>query len=144
MIFYRSTQTHCHSIKYYPQYYLVENTDHPNIYGYNPKLMQYNQELGLTKSHLYNVHSNYKKLKSRFHKLHGDYHKLLSIAAELTAVLENSVKGQPVDLQGMLESCMKIFPDLFNQNIRDELQVCNFMNFTKIRVLCTTFLFIFR
>ncbi|XP_046825578.1 lisH domain-containing protein ARMC9-like isoform X2 [Vespa crabro] len=119
----KSTQTHSHLIKDYPQYYLVENTDHQNIYRYNPKLIQYNQELALTKSHLYNVHSNYKKLKSRFHKLHGDYHKLLSIAAELTAVLENSVKGQSVDLQGMLESCMKIFPDLFNQNIRDELQV---------------------
>ncbi|XP_047358892.1 lisH domain-containing protein ARMC9-like isoform X2 [Vespa velutina] len=119
----KSTQTHNHLIKDYPQYYLVENTDHQNIYRYNPKLIQYNQELALTKSHLYNVHSNYKKLKSRFHKLHGDYHKLLSIAAELTAVLENSVKGQSVDLQGMLESCMKIFPDLFNQNIRDELQV---------------------
>lgn len=44
----------------------------------------------------------------------------------------------------MLESCMKIFPDLFNQNIRDEFQVCNFKNFTKIHILCTTFLFIFR
>ncbi|XP_014616508.1 PREDICTED: lisH domain-containing protein ARMC9-like [Polistes canadensis] len=119
----KGTQTNNHFIKDYPQHYLVDNMDHQNIYRYNPRLIQYNQELALTKSHLYNVHSNYKKLKSRFHKLHGDYHKLLSIAAELTAVLENSVKGQPVDLQGMLESCMKIFPDLFNQNIRDELHV---------------------
>ncbi|KAI4492133.1 hypothetical protein M0802_010030 [Mischocyttarus mexicanus] len=117
----KGTQTNNHFIKDYSQHYLVDNMDHQNIYRYNPRLIQYNQELALTKSHLYNVHSNYKKLKSRFHKLHGDYHKLLSIAAELTAVLENSVKGQPVDLQGMLESCMKIFPDLFNQNIRDEL-----------------------
>ncbi|KAK2582569.1 hypothetical protein KPH14_004858 [Odynerus spinipes] len=116
----KSTQTYIVNAS---QHYLVEDIDQQTICKCHHKSIQYNQELALTKSHLYYVHSNYKKLKSRFHKLHGDYHKLISVAAELTTVLENSVRGQTVDLQGMLESCMKIFPDLFNQNIRDELQV---------------------
>ncbi|XP_029160114.1 lisH domain-containing protein ARMC9-like [Nylanderia fulva] len=83
------------------------------------KLGQCNQELVLTKTHLCSVHTNYEKLKVRFHKLHADYHKLINVAGELTVALENSVKGQTVDIQRTLEICMKIFPDLFNQNIRE-------------------------
>ncbi|XP_026675323.1 lisH domain-containing protein ARMC9-like isoform X2 [Ceratina calcarata] len=85
----------------------------------NKKLMQCTQDLAVAKSHLCSVHSNYEKLKTRFHKLHTDYHKLMSIARVLTNALENSVKGQAVDFQAMLETCIKIFPDLFNQNIKD-------------------------
>lgn len=77
-----------------------------------------NQELVLAKSYLCNVQCNYEKLKIRFHKLHSDYHKLLGIAGELTAALENSVRGEPIDLQTMLESCVAIFPDLFDHNVR--------------------------
>jgi len=83
------------------------------------RLIQYNHELALTKSHLCSIHTNYEKLKVRFHKLHADYHKLIDVAGELTVALENSVKGQSVDIQRTLEICMKIFPDLFNQNIRE-------------------------
>ncbi|XP_029669682.1 uncharacterized protein LOC115239350 [Formica exsecta] len=83
------------------------------------RLIQCNQELALTKTHLCSVHTNYEKLKVRFHKLHADYHKLINVAGELTVALENSVKGQTVDIQRTLEICMKIFPDLFNQNIRE-------------------------
>ncbi|KAK9299081.1 hypothetical protein QLX08_007822 [Tetragonisca angustula] len=85
----------------------------------NKKLIQCTQELAVTKSHLCSVHSNYEKLKVRFHKLHADYHKLMSIARILTTALEDSVKGQVIDFQAMLETCIKIFPDLFNQNIKD-------------------------
>lgn len=81
--------------------------------------MQYTQELAATKSHLCSVHSNYEKLKVRFHKLHADYHKLMRIARILTNALENSARGQTVHFQDMLESCIQIFPDLFNQNIKD-------------------------
>ncbi|XP_031831953.2 lisH domain-containing protein ARMC9 isoform X1 [Nomia melanderi] len=83
------------------------------------KLVQCTQELAVTKSQLCTVYSNYEKLKRRFHKLHADYHKLMSIARVLTTVLENSVKGQSINFQAMLETCIKIFPDLFNQNIKD-------------------------
>ncbi|XP_011703447.1 PREDICTED: lisH domain-containing protein ARMC9-like isoform X3 [Wasmannia auropunctata] len=83
------------------------------------RLIQYNRELALTKSHLCSMHTNYEKLKVRFHKLHADYHKLIDVAGELTVALENSVKGRDVDVQRTLEICMKIFPDLFNQNIRE-------------------------
>lgn len=87
------------------------------------RLIQCNQELALTKTHLCSVHTNYEKLKVRFHKLHADYHKLINVAGELTVALENSVKGQTVDIQRTLEICMKIFPDLFNQNIREASHV---------------------
>ncbi|EGI58838.1 LisH domain-containing protein ARMC9 [Acromyrmex echinatior] len=83
------------------------------------RLIQYNRELVVTKSHLCSIHTNYEKLKVRFRKLHADYHKLIDVAGELTMALENSVKGQNVDIQRTLEICMKIFPDLFNQNIRE-------------------------
>ena len=83
------------------------------------RLIQYDRELVVTKSRLCSIHTNYEKLKVRFHKLHADYHKLIDVAGELTMALENSVKGQNVDIQRTLEICMKIFPDLFNQNIRE-------------------------
>lgn len=83
------------------------------------RLIQFNRELALTKSHLCSIHTNYEKLKVRFHKLHADYHKLIDVAGELTMALESSVKGHDVDVQRTLEICMKIFPDLFNQNIRE-------------------------
>ncbi|XP_067206378.1 lisH domain-containing protein ARMC9-like isoform X2 [Linepithema humile] len=83
------------------------------------RLVQCNQELALTKTQLCSIYTNYEKLKVRFHRLHADYHKLVNVAEELTTALENSVKGQAVDIQQTLEICMKIFPDLFNQNIRE-------------------------
>lgn len=89
------------------------------IHKSDKRLIQYNRELALTKSHLCSIHTNYEKLKVRFHKLHADYHKLIDVAGELTMALESSVKGQNVDVQRTLEICMKIFPDLFNQNIRE-------------------------
>lgn len=87
--------------------------------------MQCTQELAVAKSQLSNVHCNYEKLKVRFHKLHTDYHKLMSIARVLTTALEDSVKGIAIDFQIMLETCIKIFPDLFNQNIKDSSHVSN-------------------
>lgn len=75
--------------------------------------------MAVAKSQLSNVHCNYEKLKVRFHKLHTDYHKLMSIARVLTTALEDSVKGITIDFQTMLETCIKIFPDLFNQNIKE-------------------------
>ncbi|CAK9800849.1 LisH domain-containing protein ARMC9 [Anthophora quadrimaculata] len=85
----------------------------------NKQLLQCTQELAVTKSHLCNIHSNYEKVKVRFHKLHADYHKLMNIARVLTTALEDSIKGQMIDFQDILESCIKIFPDLFNQNVKD-------------------------
>jgi hypothetical protein len=43
------------------------------------------------------------------------FYDVIGIAAELTGALENSVKGQAVDLKVTLENCTKIFPDLFTQ-----------------------------
>lgn len=94
----------------------------------NKKLIQCTQELAATNSHLCTIRSNYEKLKIRFHKLHADYHKLMSIARVLTTALENSVKGQTIDFQTMLETCIRIFPDLFNQNIKDSSYVSNSYN----------------
>ncbi|XP_078039555.1 lisH domain-containing protein ARMC9 isoform X2 [Augochlora pura] len=107
--------------------YSTDDDLHSSLLRSNKKLMLYSQELTVTKSHLSIVQSNYEKLKKRFHKLHADYHKLMSIARVLTNVLENSVKGQTIDFQAMLESCIKIFPDLFNQNCSSEamLEKCN-------------------
>ncbi|XP_071570887.1 lisH domain-containing protein ARMC9 [Temnothorax nylanderi] len=98
------------------------------------RLIQYNRELALTKSHLYSIHTNYEKLKVRFHKLHADYHKLIDVAGELTVALENSVKGQEVDVQRTLEICMKIFPDLFNQNIRETYSYPSLLQLDRIDV----------
>ncbi|TGZ49648.1 LisH domain-containing protein ARMC9 [Temnothorax longispinosus] len=98
------------------------------------RLIQYNRELALTKSHLYSIHTNYEKLKVRFHKLHADYHKLIDVAGELTVALENSVKGQEVDVQRTLEICMKIFPDLFNQNIRETYSYPSLLQLDRIDI----------
>lgn len=98
------------------------------IHKSDKRLIQYNHELALTKSHLCSIRTNYEKLKIRFHKLHSDYHKLIDVAGELTVALENSVKGQNVDVQRTLEICMKIFPDLFNQNIRENKYVSKKQN----------------
>jgi hypothetical protein len=40
----------------------------------------------------------------------------VGVAAELTGALENSVKGQAVDLKVTLDNCTKIFPDLFTKS----------------------------
>ncbi|OAD53208.1 LisH domain-containing protein ARMC9 [Eufriesea mexicana] len=117
----------CDNIKYSKKSNIqtvLMNSSEEDIYSShfakkNKKLMQCTQELAIAKSHLCNVHSNYEKLKGRFHKLHADYHKLMSIARVLTTALEDSVKGQAIDFQAMLETCTKIFPDLFSQNIKD-------------------------
>ncbi|XP_032666235.1 lisH domain-containing protein ARMC9 isoform X1 [Odontomachus brunneus] len=91
----------------------------PRMHKQDRRLIQCNQELTLTKDHLYNIHANYEKLKSKFHKLHVDYNKLINIARELTIALENSLKGQTVDVEQTLEICTNICPDLFNKNIKD-------------------------
>ncbi|KAL0107039.1 hypothetical protein PUN28_015533 [Cardiocondyla obscurior] len=89
------------------------------VHKSNKRSIQHNRELALTKSHLYSIHTNYEKLKVRFHKLHADYNKLIDVAGELTAALENSVKGHNIDVQQTLETCIKIFPDLFHQKIKE-------------------------
>jgi hypothetical protein len=43
------------------------------------------------------------------------FYGFVGIAAELTGALENSVKGQAVDLRATLNNCCNIFPDLFGQ-----------------------------
>jgi hypothetical protein len=55
-------------------------------------------------------------------KLHFLY-KFVGVAAELTGALENSVKGQAVDLKVTLNNCTKIFPDLFSQSPQKEQHV---------------------
>lgn len=125
IIIYRSTQTHItgNQITNNLREDISNSGESVNnllkIHKSDKRLIQCNRELALTKSHLYNIHTNYEKLKVRFHKLHADYHKLVDVTGELTVALENSVKGQHVDVQRTLEICMKIFPDLFNQNIRE-------------------------
>lgn len=84
----------------------------------------HNDELNVTKSHLLNMHKHYKKLKLRFHKLHEDYQKMNEVAEELTIALESSVKGQPVNLDMILQSCIKIFPDRFkNRDMQTDSEV---------------------
>lgn len=92
---------------------------------------QTSHELMLTKSQLYNLHHNYETLKMRFHKLHAEYYNLIGVTRELTVFLENSVKGEPVDLQVILQNCMQKYPDLFSSNIRDNLKV----NIVKINII---------
>ncbi|XP_025154595.1 lisH domain-containing protein ARMC9 isoform X2 [Harpegnathos saltator] len=91
----------------------------PRAYKQDGGLTRHNQELATPKNYLYDIYANYEKLKLKFHKLHGDYNKLINIAGQLTIALENSVKGQAVDLQQTLDICTNIYPDLFNQNMRD-------------------------
>ncbi|XP_076166483.1 lisH domain-containing protein ARMC9 isoform X2 [Ptiloglossa arizonensis] len=107
------------SIQTVPMHSCTEEVHSSQLVRSNKKLIQCTQELAATNSHLCTIRSNYEKLKIRFHKLHADYHKLMSIARVLTTALENSVKGQTIDFQTMLETCIRIFPDLFNQNIKD-------------------------
>lgn len=126
IIIYRSTQTHITGSQI-TIHNLREDALSPEasvnsllrMHKSDKRVTQYNRELALTKSHLCSIHTNYERLKVRFHKLYADYHKLIDVAGELTVALENSVKGQDVDVQRTLEICMKIFPDLFNQNMRE-------------------------
>lgn len=132
-IIYRSTQTHItgNQITNDLREDMSNSGESVNnllkIHKSDKKLIQYNRELALTKSHLYSIHTNYEKLKVRFHKLYADYHKLVDVATELTVALENSVKGQDVDVQRTLKICMKIFPDLFSQNTRETSYVSDFV-----------------
>jgi hypothetical protein len=61
-------------------------------------------------------------MKQVVEKLHFLY-TFVGVAAELTGALENSVKGQAVDLKETLNNCNKIFPDLFNQSPGKEKHV---------------------
>ncbi|XP_033212291.1 uncharacterized protein LOC117169891 [Belonocnema kinseyi] len=92
----------------------------PKILFRTPKKSQkkYEEHWAWTMSRFQNVHGNYQRLKMRFYQLHSDYHKLTEVAGELTRALENSVRGNPVSLQRILESCILIFPDLFNKSLR--------------------------
>ncbi|XP_046670218.1 lisH domain-containing protein ARMC9-like [Homalodisca vitripennis] len=56
----------------------------------------------------------YKQARRRFSKLHRDHQNLIGVAAELTTALENSVRGQAVDLRTTLNNCALIFPELFS------------------------------
>lgn len=38
---------------------------------------------------------------------------ILGVASELTGALENSARGQAVDLKATLNNCAQIFPELF-------------------------------
>ncbi|XP_054272696.1 lisH domain-containing protein ARMC9-like [Macrosteles quadrilineatus] len=55
----------------------------------------------------------YKQARRKFSKLHKDHQNLIGVAAELTQALENSVRGQAVDLRATLNKCSLIFPELF-------------------------------
>ncbi|XP_015116016.1 lisH domain-containing protein ARMC9 [Diachasma alloeum] len=87
---------------------------------------KHSQELMLTRSQLSNVHRKYQQLKMRFHRLHTDYYKLMSITGELTSSLSNSIHRQPVSIETTLKNCMRIYPDLFDKNIRDsKISLCD-------------------
>lgn len=91
----------------------------PQIHKQSRRMIQCDQELALTKNHLYSIQKNYEKLKLKFHKLYADYNKLNNVAGVLTIALENSVIGQAVDIEQTLEACKNIYPDIFNQDTRD-------------------------
>ena len=96
----------------------------PSIFAIsNKQSTLYNDELSITKLRLLNVHKHYRKLKLRFHKLHEDYQKMNEIAEELTIALENSVRGQPVNINMILQTCTKIFPDRFNRDLQTDSEV---------------------
>lgn len=59
----------------------------------------------------------------RFHQLHEDYQKMNEIAEELTLALETSVRGKPVNLETILQTCTKIFPDRFDRDIQTDSEV---------------------
>jgi hypothetical protein len=84
---------------------------------------EYNDELNIIKSSLFNLHKHYQKLKLRFYKLHEDYLKINEVAEILTISLENSVQGQPVHLDMILQSCFKIFPNRFNKKTQTTSEV---------------------
>ncbi|KAK0168382.1 hypothetical protein PV327_002189 [Microctonus hyperodae] len=96
---------------------------------------QFYREMMIARSQLNNVYHNYQTLKTRYHKLYADYHKLMGIAAELTASLESSARGEPVDIRTTMQTCMKIYPDLFNQNVRDNDKVKSSMAESKVDYL---------
>lgn len=45
------------------------------------------------------------------------------IAEVLTLALENSVRGQPVNMEKIIQSCIKIFPDRFDRDIQTDSEV---------------------
>ncbi|KAK0173441.1 hypothetical protein PV328_006635 [Microctonus aethiopoides] len=96
---------------------------------------QFYREMMMARSQLNSVYHNYQTLKTRYHQLYADYHKLMGIAAELTASLENSARGEPVDIRTTMQTCMKIYPDLFNQNVRDNDKVKSSMAESKVDYL---------
>ncbi|CAH1401475.1 unnamed protein product [Nezara viridula] len=55
----------------------------------------------------------YHETKSKLHKLKRDHKQLVGVATELATALENSVRGQAVDLNTTLLKCASIFPDVF-------------------------------
>ncbi|KAJ8679125.1 hypothetical protein QAD02_014912 [Eretmocerus hayati] len=94
----------------------------------NPSLIDgnlsqsYNDELISTKLRLFSTHQRYRKLKVSFHNLLKDYQKMNEIAEKLTNALENSVRGQSVDLESISQSCMNIFPNRFDKDLHKEIQ----------------------
>ncbi|XP_011494350.1 PREDICTED: lisH domain-containing protein ARMC9-like [Ceratosolen solmsi marchali] len=82
-----------------------------------------NDELNIIKLRLFNLHKHYQKLKFHFYKLHEDYLKINEIAEILTVSLENSVQGQPVHLDMILQACLKIFPNRVNRNTHSNSEV---------------------
>ncbi|XP_066908699.1 lisH domain-containing protein ARMC9 isoform X2 [Halyomorpha halys] len=55
----------------------------------------------------------YHETKAKLHKLKRDHKQLVGVATELATALENSVRGQAVDLNTTLLKCASIFPDVF-------------------------------
>ncbi|XP_063995258.1 lisH domain-containing protein ARMC9-like isoform X3 [Diachasmimorpha longicaudata] len=93
---------------------------------------RHSQELMLTRSQLSNVHRKYQQLKIRFHRLHTDYYKLMSITGELTSSLSSSIHHEPVSIEATLKNCMRIYPDLFDKNIRDsKISLCDSDNYER-------------
>ncbi|PNF30854.1 LisH domain-containing protein ARMC9, partial [Cryptotermes secundus] len=92
-----------------------------------PRLLKLGLEAQCNTAHkayaqLLEANRNLKQLKRRYQRLYKDHHNLLGVAAELTGALENSVKGQAVDLKATLDNCTKIFPDLFTKSPGTEQQ----------------------
>ncbi|XP_044009038.1 lisH domain-containing protein ARMC9-like isoform X2 [Aphidius gifuensis] len=119
----RCTQTKISGVNESVNVMLTTDLNHPATIlnkKKSPIPNQYSQDLMLARSQLGNVNRKYQKLKERFHKLHSDYHKLMGIAKEFTIVLGNAACGKSVDPQKTLATCMKIYPDLFDPNIRHE------------------------
>lgn len=131
VFFSRSTQTRIQGIKNTTNLLATDELSQP-VRVFDPKIVlrtpkksqkKYEEQWAWTMSRFQNVHGNYQRLKMRFYQLHSDYHKLTEVAGELTKALENSVRGNPVSLQRILESCIIIFPDLFNKSLRVDSEV---------------------